>query len=254
MTNAAKTAGPARFLPLALIAAAAGAVYLTGAYKYLSLDTLREHRAALEAFVDQRLVLAILLFAAAYVAVTALSLPGATLMSLLGGFLFGPFLGTAVVVIAATIGAGVIFTAARTALGDALRNKAGPFVRRMEEGFSRNAFSYLLLLRLIPMFPFFIVNIAPALFNVKLGVFIAATFIGIIPGAFAFVSAGNGLGAVLETGGDLKLTGLLTQPAVLTPIIAISFLALLPIALKAFGLMPAGSSASPKEKTGEEKN
>ena len=255
MINAdAKTAGPARFLPLVLIAAAAGAVYFSGAYKYLSLESLREHRAALEAFVDHRLILAVLLFAAAYVAVTALSLPGATLMSLLGGFLFGPVMGTVIVVVAATIGAGVIFTAAKTALGDALRSKAGPFVRRMEDGFSRNAFSYLLLLRLIPVFPFFIVNIAPALFNVRLGVFIAATFIGIIPGAFAFVSAGNGLGAVLDSGGDLKLTGLLTQPAVLTPIIALTFLALLPIALKAFGLMPAGSPASPKEQAIDEKN
>jgi uncharacterized membrane protein YdjX (TVP38/TMEM64 family) len=233
--------GPARFLPLAIIAVAAIAVFATGAHRYLTLDALRENRAILEAFVSDRLAVAIGVFALLYIAATALSLPGATILSLIGGFLFGPLLGTATVVVAATIGAAIIFTAAKTAVGDALRKRAGPFARKMEEGFRRNAFSYLLLLRLIPLFPFFIVNIAPALFGVNLRTFVLATFIGIIPGAFAFVSAGNGLGAVLDQGGDVKLTGLLTQPAVLIPIVALSLLALLPIALKATGLMPSAT-------------
>lgn len=242
---AARPTGLIRYLPLGVIAATAVAVFATGAYKYISLDTLREHRATLEALVEDRLLLALLAYALAYVVMTALSLPGATLMSLIGGFLFGPFLGTAVVVVAATIGAAVIFTAARTAFGDALRRRAGPFARKMEDGFRRNAFSYLLLLRLIPLFPFFIVNVAPALFNVSLRTYVLATLIGIIPGAFAFVSAGAGLGAVLDSGGELKLTGLLMQPAVLTPIIALSILAILPIALKALGVLP-GSKKEPQ--------
>lgn len=229
--------GLARLLPLGLIILAAAAFFLTGAYRYLSLETLRDHRATIEAFVAERYTLALLLFAASYIAATALSLPGATLMSVLGGFLFGPIVGGAAIVTAATIGAAIIFTAARTAIGDTLRKRAGPFARTMEEGFKRNAFSYLLLLRLIPVFPFFIVNIAPALFNVSLRTFVVATFIGIIPGSFAFASAGNGLGAVLDSGGDLNLAGLLTQPAVLTPIVAISLLALLPIILKATGVL-----------------
>jgi uncharacterized membrane protein YdjX (TVP38/TMEM64 family) len=238
MTDVAKPrAGLARFLPIGLIALAAGVIFATGAHNYLSLETLRGNRAALEGFVERNLPLAVAAFAAAYIVVTALSLPGATLMSVLGGFLFGPFLGTGVVVFAATIGAALIFSAARTALGDSLRTKAGPFARKMEDGFKRNAFSYLLLLRLIPLFPFFIVNIAPAIFDVKLRTFTLATFIGIIPGAFAFVSAGNGLGAVLASGGDLELAGLLAKPEILTPIIALSALALLPIALKASGAL-----------------
>ncbi|MGE0184089.1 MAG: TVP38/TMEM64 family protein [Parvularculaceae bacterium] len=231
-----------RFLPLAALGVAAAVVFATGAYRYLTLDALKEHRAALEAFVEGNLVYALILYALAYIAVTALSLPGATIMSLLGGFLFGPVVGTAAVVVAATIGAAIIFSAAKTAVGDALRSRAGPFARKMEEGFRTNAFSYLLLLRLIPVFPFFIVNIAPALFNVRLRTFFAATFIGIIPGAFAFVSAGAGLGAVLDAGDEVKLTGLLTQPAVLTPIIALSLLALLPIAARKLGLIKPAQS------------
>lgn len=241
MSEPAKQTSPfTRFLPIGVIGVAAAAIFLSGAYRYLSLETLREHQATLETFVEDRLVVALLLYALLYIAVTALSLPGATLMSVLGGFLFGPFLGTAAVVFAATIGAAIIFTAAKSAFGDTLRTRAGPFARKMEAGFRQNAFSYLLLLRLIPLFPFFIVNVAPALFGVTLRTFVVATFIGIIPGAFAFVSAGNGLGAVLDSGADLQLSGLLTQPAVLTPIIALSLLALLPIALKAFGVLPSG--------------
>ncbi|MCB2112822.1 MAG: VTT domain-containing protein [Parvularculaceae bacterium] len=225
----------ARFLPLALILAAAAAIFATGAHRYLTLEALKDHRAGLEALVDKNLPVALALFALAYIAVAALSLPGATIMSLLGGFLFGPLIGTAAVVVAATIGATIIFMAAKTALGDSLKRRAGPFARKMEEGFKDNAFSYLLLLRLIPLFPFFIVNIAPSFFNIRMRTFAAATFIGIIPGAFAFVSAGAGLGAVLDAGEDVKLTGLLTQPAVLTPIIALSLLAMLPIAAKKMG-------------------
>lgn len=229
--------GLGRFLPIAAILLAAGLVFATGAHRYLSLEALKENRAALESFVASNLVGALILFILAYVAATALSLPGATLLSLLGGFLFGPFIGTGAVVFAATIGAALIFSAAKTAFGDTLRRRAGPFVRKMEDGFSKNAFSYLLLLRLIPAFPFFIVNIAPALFNVRFSTFTLATFIGIIPGAFAFVSAGAGLGAVLDAGGEVKLSGLLTDPKILTPIIALSLLALLPIAARALGLM-----------------
>lgn len=247
---AAKPPGLLRFLPIAVIAAAAAAVFLTGAHKYLSLDSLRENHAALETLVEKRLLFALLAFAAAYVVVTALSLPGGALMSLVGGLLFGPFLGTAVVMLAATAGAAIIFTAARTAVGDSLRRRAGPFVKRMEDGFRSNAFSYLLILRLVPAFPFFVVNIAPALFDVKLRTFILATFIGIAPGTFAFVSAGNGLGAVLESGGEIKLTGLLTQPAVLTPIVALSVLAMLPVLMKSRGRM----SESKKESRRDDSN
>jgi uncharacterized membrane protein YdjX (TVP38/TMEM64 family) len=218
-----------RFAPILLIAAGATAVFATGANRYLSLEAIREHYAALTGFVGEHFALALGLYMLAYVAVTAMSLPGATVMSLLGGFLFGTVVGAGAVVLAATVGATIIFLAARTAFGGFLRERARGFVAKMEKGFEKNAFSYLLLLRLIPLFPFFIVNVVPAFTKIRITTFVFATFIGIIPGAFAYVSAGAGLGAVFARGEDIELSGLLTQPEILTPIIALSVLALLPI-------------------------
>jgi len=222
-----------RFAPVAVILAGIALFFGLGLNRYLSLAALQENYEALRAFVEDNFLVALLAYAGAYIALTAFSLPGAGIMSLLGGFLFGPVVGTILVVAAATVGASIIFTVAKTAFGDALRAQAGGFARRMEAGFNENAFSYLLLLRLVPLFPFFVVNIAPALVGVPLRTFFLATLIGIIPGTFAYVSAGNGLGRVLELGGEVKLSGLLTQPEILTPIIALSVLALIPVVYKA---------------------
>ena len=229
-----------RFGPLALLAIAAGLVLLSGVHKQLSLDALRANYGALVALVESRYWAALVVYAAIYVAAAAMSLPGAAILSLVGGLLFGAVAGSVTVVIAATIGATIVFTAARCAFGDFLKARASGVVERMEEGFRHNAFSYLLLLRLIPVFPFFLVNIAPAFFNVSTRVFVLTTLLGIIPGVFAYVSAGAGLGAVLEAGGEVRLTGLLLKPEVLTPIIAMSVLALIPVAAKAMGVRLAG--------------
>lgn len=219
----------ARFVPLLIIAAGFAAFFATGANRYVSFDYLRENYAALNEYVARHFVLALALFMLAYFAATAFSLPGGAFLSLTGGFLFGSLAGTAAVVIAATLGATAIFLAARTALGDALRARAGSFVQKFEAGFNENAFSYLLLLRLVPLFPFFIVNLAPAFTKIRTPTYILATLIGIIPGSFAYVSAGRGLGAVFESGGELSLGGLMTKPEILTPIIALGVLALIPI-------------------------
>ncbi|MEQ8179006.1 MAG: VTT domain-containing protein [Amphiplicatus sp.] len=226
--------GLGRFLPLLLIAGAAALYFATGAHRYLSFEALKQNHSALEAFVAENFVFALVAYMLVYIAATALSLPGATLLSLLGGFLFGTLAGLGAVVIAATLGATIIFLAARTALGDFFRARAAGFIKKMEAGFNKNAFSYLLLLRLIPVFPFFIVNVVPAFTRIRVSTYMLATFIGVIPGAFAFVSAGNGLGAVLERGGEVNLKGLLLQPEVITPIVALSLLALLPIVMKIF--------------------
>lgn len=223
----------ARGWPLLLIALAAGLFFVSGARRFLTLDALRENYTALEAFVAAHYVSALALYMLAYIGVTAISLPGATLMSVLGGFLFGTLVGAGAVVISATIGATLIFLAARTALRDFFRARASGFLKKMEAGFRENAFSYLLLLRLIPLFPFFIVNIVPAFTQIRVRTFVLATMIGVVPGAFAFVSAGNGLGAIFARGGDLKLSGLLMQPEILTPIIALSLLALAPVIYRA---------------------
>lgn len=231
-----QTTAPARrgrLWPLIVIVIAAVAFFASGAHRFLSIETLKQHYAGLDAFVAQNYFAALALFMLAYVVVTMLSLPGATLMSMLGGFLFGAFVGVGAVVVAATFGATLIFLAARTAFRDFFQERAGGFIRKMEAGFNENAFSYLLLLRLIPLFPFFIVNIVPAFSRIRVRTFVAATFIGIIPGAFAFVSAGNGLGAILASGGDIEFSGLLTRPEILTPIIALSLLALLPVIYRA---------------------
>lgn len=222
-----------RLWPVALIALAGLVFFASGAHRYLSFEALKQHYAELGAFVTQHHYAALALFMLAYILVTTLSLPGATLMSMLGGFLFGTLVGVGAVVVAATIGATSIFLAARTAFRDFFQARAGGFMKKMEAGFNENAFSYLLLLRLIPLFPFFIVNIAPAFSRIRTTTFIAATFIGIIPGAFAFVSAGRGLGAVLDRGDEIELRGLLTQPEILTPIVALSLLALLPVIYRA---------------------
>ena len=218
-----------RAAPLLAIGLAAALFFASGAHRYLTLAALREHYATLKTFVDTHYFWALALYMLAYVCVAALSLPGATVMSLLGGFLFGSAIGTVAVVLSASIGASIIFIAARTAFRDFFAARAGGFLKKMETGFNSNAFSYLLLLRLVPLFPFFIVNIVPAFTAIRLRTYFLATLIGIIPGAFAFASAGAGLGAILERGEEIKLTGLLVQPEILTPIFALSILAIIPI-------------------------
>lgn len=215
--------------PFIVILIAALIFFASGAGRFLSLESLRQHHASLHAFVETHFFAALGIYMLAYVALAALSLPGGAAMSALGGFLFGAFLGTAAIVFSATIGATLIFLAARSALRDFFQARAGGLIRKMEAGFSENAFSYLLLLRLIPLFPFFVVNFAPAFTGIRPRTYIAATAIGIIPGAFAYASAGNGLGAVIARGDELELSGLVTQPEILTPIIALSLLALAPV-------------------------
>ena len=183
------------------------------------------------AFVAQNALIAALLFMAVYAVATALSLPGGAILSITGGFLFGTLFGTLWVVIGATLGAVGIFLAARTALGDALRAKAGPWLARMEAGFQENAMSYLLVLRLVPLFPFFVVNLVPAFLGVNLRTFTVATFLGIIPGAFVYVSVGAGLGSVFDQGGEVSASSALT-PEVITALVGLAVLSLVPVVYK----------------------
>jgi uncharacterized membrane protein YdjX (TVP38/TMEM64 family) len=134
-------------------------------------------------------------------------------------------------VIGATAGAIAIFLIAKTSLGDGLRRRAGPWVKRMQAGFNENALSYLLVLRLIPVFPFWIVNIVPAFLGVGLRDYALATFFGIMPGGFVYASVGNGLEAVIEAGGEPDL-GIILEPAILLPILGLAALALLPVAYR----------------------
>lgn len=220
-----------RLLPLVIVAGMIGMALALGLDEYLNFEALRANRAALLALVAERPALTALGFVAIYAAAVALSLPGALILTLAGGFLFGTALATVLVVIGATLGACAIFLIARSALGDLLRARAGPWLGRMEAGFRRNALSYLLVLRLIPIFPFWLVNLVPAFLGVPLATFALATFVGIIPGSVVYASVGAGLGAVFEQGGTPDL-GIILEPEILLPLIGLALLALLPLAYR----------------------
>ena len=220
-----------RALPLALLAVGLITFFAFGLDDYVSFDKLGKHREALVEFVAARGVLAVILYLVCYVAVIAFSLPGGAFMTITGGFLFGALAGTVYAVLAATIGALALYLAARFAFGDLLRAKAGPAVRKMEAGFRENALSYLLALRLIPVFPFWLVNLVPALLGVPFRVYLIGTFVGIIPGTFIYASVGDGLGTVFAAGKRPDI-GLIFMPEILLPVIGLALLALAPVAYK----------------------
>lgn len=225
---AAKTSPVRRFAPLAVMAVLIALVFALDLDRYVSFETLSENRDRLLAFVDGYPLLAPLLFVLVYALVVGLSIPGGAVMTITGGFLFGLWLGTLLVVVGASLGAILVFLVARTALGDTLRRKAGPRIRKMEEGFREDAFNYLLVLRLIPIFPFWLVNIVPAVLGVPLATYVLATCIGIIPGSFVYASVGNGLGAVFDVGGTPDL-GTIFRFEIILPIIGLAVLAVLPV-------------------------
>ncbi len=220
-----------RLWPVALLLAGLAAFFAFDLDRFLSFDALRENRAFLAEWTAAHQAQAVLIYAGIYIIVVAFSLPGGAVMTISGGFLFGPVIGTAVTVIAATIGATLLFIAASTAFADVLRAKAGPAVRRMEAGFQENELSYMFVLRLVPLFPFFVVNLAPAFLGVSLRSYVIATLFGIIPATFVFTLVGNGLGAVFDAGGTPDL-GIIFRPKILLPILGLALLALIPVAYK----------------------
>ncbi len=220
-----------RLLPLGVLLAAAALAFGFDLHHYLSFATIEAHHQALRAFVDQRPAATALVFVAVYAGSVAVSLPGAVFLTIAGGLLFGVWLGSLLAVTGATIGAVAVFFVAKTSLGDSLRTSAGPWLRRMQDGFNDNAINYLLALRLIPVFPFWIVNVVPAFLGMRPRDYVLATFFGIIPGSLVYSSVGNGLDAVLSSGEEPDL-GLILQPAVLGPILGLAALALLPIVYK----------------------
>jgi len=187
-----------RLWPLLLLMALGGFVLAMGWERYLSLEQLADNRESLRTFIADHYLLALLVFGGSYVLSIALSVPGGVVLTIAGGLLFGWFVGGAISVVAATIGATVVYLVARSALRDTLIEKAGPRLTRFTDGFREDAFSYLLFFRLVPLFPFWLVNLAPGLLGVPLGTYVVTTFIGIIPGTFAFALAGNGLDSVIE--------------------------------------------------------
>jgi len=217
-----------RFLPLTLLGVGLIGFFASGLQRYVTFEALANHRAMLLACVASQPFVAPLIYVLTYIVAVAFSLPGGTILTLTGGFLFGAIAGGVFAMIGATIGATALFMAARTALGGLLRAKAGPALQRMEAGFRRDAFNYLLVLRLVPLFPFFLVNLVPAFLNVPLRIYVLATVIGIIPATFVFASLGSGLGAVFDEGRTPNLGLVFTAP-ILFPILGLAALALIPV-------------------------
>ena len=220
-----------RLIPVLVFVAGLVTFFALDLEQYLSIDALRQHRGALRAWVEVSGMLAALLFMAVYIVTVGFSLPGATVLTIAGGFLFGAVWGTAVVVVSATIGGTVLFLIAKTAFGDALRARAGAWLQGLEAGFREHALSYLLVLRLVPIFPFFIINLVPAFLGVPLSTFVLGTFVGIIPGSFVYATVGAGLGSIFDAGGAFSLQGVLT-PQIVTALVGLAVLALVPIVYK----------------------
>lgn len=205
--------------------------YALGLHRLLSFDYLKSTRTQALLWIDQHPVWAPLAYIAIYALATAISLPGSLFLSIFGGFFFGFPWAALYVVVGATIGATALFIAASTAFSDHLRKKAGTTLRKLRVGFQKNAWSYMLFLRLVPLFPFWLVNIAPALFGVKLKTFIWTTALGILPGIYAYTQAGIGLGAILDSGAPLTISNIF-NPTLRLALILIACLALLPIVIK----------------------
>ena len=238
-----------RVLPLVAVVALAAAVTWAAGRGSLSLEALIRHRSVIDAIVHDHAAAAVLAYIGIYIVTVSLSVPGATFLTLTGGFLFGLWLGAAASAIGATIGATVIFLVARTALGRPLLACAGPRASELARGFRADAFSYLLFLRLVPAFPFFLVNLVPAFAGVRLGPFVAATALGVIPASIVYSLAGTGLDSVIaaqqKAHADCLAAGTghcrlafdardALTPQLVSALVALGLLALLPVLVRHF--------------------
>ncbi len=223
----------ARHVPLlAIIAAALIGFFTLG--DYLTFETLRDNREALLAWRDANYWSMAAAFIAVYIVIVAFSLPGAAVASMTGGFLFGLFAGTVFNVFAATVGASAIFLAARWGLGETLTARleaSEGTVKKLKNGLRENEISVLFLLRLVPVVPFFVANLVPALVGVKFRNFLLTTALGIIPGGIVYTWIGVGLGGVFDRG-ETPDVSLLWEPFIIGPILGLCALAALPILIK----------------------
>ena len=229
MTNAKQRSGATklskRLLPFFLVAVLT-LFFLFNGHKLLSFSQLTENYTNLKAFVGGQLATALLVFGVAYVLTVALSLPIASVLTLAGGALFG-WTAAPLIICAATIGATIVFIAARTALNEFFVTRAAGFMAKLEAGFHRNAISYLLALRLIPLVPFWVVNIVPALLGMRLNHYVIATLIGITPGTFIYVWVARSFDSLLSAGQNPDLS-ILNEPEITVPLFALGLLFLFP--------------------------
>ncbi len=228
-----KKTGPWRLLPVLVLAVGLGAAFTLDLHHYMGFESLSENRNAILEWKQNNYSLSIAVFIVAYGIATAISLPGAIWMTLAGGFMFGTVKGGFLVLVAATLGATVIFLAARYAFADYFHAKCGSAIHKFEAGFRENAFSYLLVLRLVPLFPFWLVNLVPAFLGVSTPVYVISTLLGIMPGTFVYASLGNGLGMIVDKGGMPDMA-IIWSPQILLPLLGLSFLAMIPVLYRKF--------------------
>jgi uncharacterized membrane protein YdjX (TVP38/TMEM64 family) len=217
-----------RLLPVVILLLGLALFLLFGLERYFSFEMLSRHHGELTAWVAAHVALAAFIFVLFYALAVAFSLPIAVVITPVGGFLFGVWLGAVLSVIGATLGSVALFLAARTAFYDLFRARAGATLARLEDGFRRDSFNYLLFLRLVPVFPFWLVNIVPALLGVKLGPYALATVIGIIPGAIVYASVGASFGMLIERG-ERPDFGVIFEWHILLPLLGLAALSLLPV-------------------------
>lgn len=219
-----------RLIPLALLGIAAVLFFVFELHAYFTFETFRHHREFLISWVEGHPVRAPLIHMGVYATAIVLLPPTGAFMTTVGGFLFGPALGTLYSVVGATTGATGLFLIARHFLGDRLRRRAGT-LSRIQEGFQENELAYMFVLRLVPLFPFWLVNIAPAFLGVRLRTFVIGTFFGIIPGGFVFALFGAGIGNILDANQEISVKGVLT-PEILAGLVGLACLALLGVGYK----------------------
>ena len=237
-----------RFGPLVVVVVTAAFVLILGWHNGLTLENVVEQRDRFHSFLDEHAVLSLLAYMVIYILSVALSLPGGLILTVTGGLLFGWLIGGLAAVVAATTGATIVFLIARSAVGEALSERVGPWLGKLSEGFKEEALSYMLFLRLVPAFPFWFVNIAPAVLGVPLRTYVIGTILGIIPATFAFASAGAGLDSVIMAaknahaacvalkGADackmkIHASSLLTKELILA-LVLLGLVALIPVVLK----------------------
>lgn len=236
-----------QWLPLAVLIGAMGLAFAMGWHRYLSFETVGRNYEALREFIGANFLLALATYIVIYTVAVALSVPGGLFLTVAGGLLFGWHVGGPAAILSATIGATLLFLIVKTSFGEVLAARAGPFVAKLRDGFAENALNYMLFLRLVPAFPFFIVNLVPALLDVPLATFVIGTAIGIIPGTMAFSLAGSGLASVIEAQNEayraclakaagacpymVDLSALVTRELLLA-FAALGIVALIPVALK----------------------
>ena len=228
MTDSDESSSPlVKIVILGILGLGLGAFFYFDVGQYFSLEALKANRDDLLAYTNANFAVAVILYVAVYILQTGFSLPGGALMTLTGGFLFGSVLGTIFVNIGATTGATLAFLAARYVLRDWVERKFGKRIEPIQAGFAQNAFSYLLTLRLIPAFPFFLVNLVSGLTRIPLGTYVIGTSIGIIPGSFVYAFAGRQLGSI-------NSLAEIASPPVLMAFTFLGLLALVPIVHRKF--------------------